>query len=163
MPLYTLLPVLLAGLACLAALRVKSGLSLAGLAVFAAAFGPYAAQSWLHVSLPGLLLVFVIFDTLAIGGLLRGLVAQHPRRLRCRSWLAMAAAFMVGSVAMHGVYALGLARPVTYAAAVIAFQVAASLILLGVALGGRRYAGIDRRGDLSGSDRFAHAGPTKGA
>lgn len=163
MPLYTLFPLALAALACVVALRVRSGLGLAGVAVFAAAVGPYAAQSWLHVSMPALLMIFVIFDTLALGGLLRGLVAQHPRRLRCRRWLAMAAAFMVGSIAMHGLYVLGMARPLTYVAAVIAFQMAATAILLGVAVGGRRHARTDRRGDLPVPDRLAHARYSEGA
>ena len=166
MPIYTLVPVLLAGVACLVALRAKGGLSLAGVAVFAAAVGPYAAQSWLAVTLPSMLLCFVIFDTLAIGGLLKALIAQHPRRLHCRSYLALGAAFMLASIAAHGLFAVHMLAPVPYVGAVIAFQMAASAILLGVAIGGHGHAGragTHRRGTLRGAGYSARAPHSEGS
>ena len=132
------LPLFLLTLATLVmGVRAKSGLGLAGLGLTGACFGPYALQAWSGIEPPALMLAFVFFDLLAAAAILRALVAQHPKRLRCREWLAWASAAMAASIAMHGLYAVGMARPLTYTVVLLSLHMAACVIIIGVASGGR--------------------------
>lgn len=157
------IPVFLVTLAALyMGMRAKSGLGLAGLALTLSCLGPWALQAWSSIEPPALMLFFVVFDLMVGGALLRALVAQHPKRLRCREWLAWGAAAMAGSIAMHGAYAVGMARPLTYTVCLLSLHMAACMILIGVSAGGK-YGRIDRRGGLRNRSAVALSEHKKGA
>jgi hypothetical protein len=137
MPAYLVIILALAVGALAAGFVAGGRMRWAGAGVLLAAAGPALLQHIGAFSFPVILLSFVICDALCVAGILAGMIDTHPRRLRCRSALNMAASVMVASVFAHGLFAVGAVSAYAYTVIVLVFMAIASALVIGVGIGGR--------------------------